>query len=56
MVEFKILNMFTGKVANKGPTVYQIDQLACTIGTLIETACKLVKKRDSVSEVENEMT
>ena len=46
--KFKILNRATGKVTNKGPTVYQIDQLACTvgtIGTLTETAYKLVKKR-----------
>ena len=48
--KFKILNRATGEATNNGPTVYQVDQLACTvgtIGTLIETAYKLVKKETS---------
>ena len=47
----EILNRSTGKYIKKGPTVSQIDQQAYTLSThytLIETACKLVKKRDSV--------
>ena len=33
VVQFSKLNMSTGKVTNKGPTISQIDQPAHTIGT-----------------------
>ena len=57
------LNRSTGKYIKKGPTVSQIGWSPHTVSThhtLLEKACKLVKKRDSVlldlTEVENEMT
>jgi len=46
----EILNRYTGKYIKKGPTVSQIDQPAHTVSThhtLIEKACKLVKKETS---------
>ena len=41
---------------NDKQNIFQLKILRKWIDELIETACELVKKRDSVSEVENEMT